>query len=121
MHEMGIACSILEAVQKVVETEPGPHAARRASKVAVRIGEFAGVDVESLRFCFEVMARESSAGALALDIEWCRAADGRRGDELELAYVEIEEAGADPEGAPDDSAAEKRPAAQEDQVKEMTA
>jgi hydrogenase assembly chaperone HypC/HupF len=38
MHEMGIACSILEAVQRERERYPG----KRVSKVGVRIGQFAG-------------------------------------------------------------------------------
>jgi Zn finger protein HypA/HybF involved in hydrogenase expression len=88
MHEMGIACSILEAVQKELERYPQ----QRASKLAVRIGEFAGVDTESLRFCFEAITKEFELAPLELEIEWCRVADGRRGDELELAYLETEDA-----------------------------
>lgn len=88
MHEMGIACSILEAVSKELLLYPE----QRASKVALRIGEFAGVDTESLRFCFEVIAKESEFAPLELEIEWCRVEDGRRGDELELAYLEIDDA-----------------------------
>ena len=51
MHEMGIASSILEAFQKELLLYPG----YRAAKVGVLIGEFAGVDGESLRFCFEAI------------------------------------------------------------------
>lgn len=87
MHEMGIACSVLEAVHRELRLHPG----QRASKIAIRIGEFAGVDTESLRFCFEVIAKESEPGPLELEIEWCRVEDGRRGDELELAYLELDD------------------------------
>jgi hydrogenase nickel incorporation protein HypA/HybF len=88
MHEIGIACSILEAIAQELRQYPG----RRASKVGLRIGEFAGVDPESLRFCFEVIARESEpARELVLDTEWCRVADGHRGDELEIGYLELED------------------------------
>lgn len=90
MHEMGIACSILEAVGKELRLYPE----QRASKVALRIGEFAGVDTESLRFCFEAIAKESAFAPLELEIEWCRVEDGRRGDELELAYLELDDVGA---------------------------
>jgi hydrogenase nickel incorporation protein HypA/HybF len=83
MHEMGIACSILEAVQEKVRIHPG----HRASRVGLRIGEFAGVDPESLRFCFEAM---DSSCPLAVEIDWRRAADGCRGDELEIAWFELE-------------------------------
>jgi hypothetical protein len=77
MHEMGIASSILEAVSKEARLYPG----QRPAKVGVRIGEYAGVDTESLRFCFETLA-----DGLELDIEW-RAGS----DELKLAYLELEE------------------------------
>lgn len=90
MHEMGIACSILEAVDKELRLYPE----QRASKVALRIGEFAGVDTESLRFCFEAITIDSEFGPMELEIEWCRAQDGRRGDELELAYLELDDVGA---------------------------
>jgi hypothetical protein len=77
MHEMGIASSILEAVAK----EERLYAGHRAAKVGVLIGEFAGVDTESLRFCFETLAN-----GLELDITW-----GIGSDELKLAYLELEE------------------------------
>jgi Zn finger protein HypA/HybF involved in hydrogenase expression len=85
---MGIACSVLEAVGKELRLYPD----QRASKVALRIGEFAGIDTESLRFCFEVIAKESPFAPLELEIDWCRVEDGRRGDELELAYLELDDA-----------------------------
>lgn len=88
MHEMGIASSVLEAVHKELQRYPG----QRAAKVGLRIGEFAGVDTESLRFCFEIAAKTSDLAPLELEIDWCRLEDGRRGDELELAYLEMEEA-----------------------------
>jgi Hydrogenase/urease nickel incorporation, metallochaperone, hypA/HupF/HypC family len=80
MHEMGIACSILEAVQREREFYPG----QRVSKVGVRIGEFAGVDADSLRFCFEAIVMSSEPAPLALELE-----NGKRGDELEIAYMEL--------------------------------
>lgn len=114
MHEMGIANSILEAVEK----EASRYAGTRATKVGVRIGELAAIDVESLKFCFEVLARDTMLDGLQLQIEFCprrhRCPDCERtfvvrdydcrcpqcnqvavecvgGDELELAYVEVEE------------------------------
>ena len=89
MHEMGIACSVLEAVHKELQRYPG----HRASKVGLRIGEFAGVDPESLKFCFEAIAKSAEDGSLGIEIEWCRAEGERRGDELEIAYLELEETG----------------------------
>jgi hydrogenase nickel incorporation protein HypA/HybF len=81
MHEMGIACSILEAVEKELLRYPGC----RATKVGVRIGEFAGVDGDSLRFCFEAMVKDSPQAPLELGIE------ALSGDELDLGWIELDE------------------------------
>ena len=114
MHEMGIANSILEAVQKEAMRYPGT----RARKVGIRVGELAAIDQDALRFCFEVLARDTALDGLQLEIELCprrhrchdcdcnfivREYDFRcpkcqkvtpqcvSGDELELAFVEVEE------------------------------
>jgi hydrogenase nickel incorporation protein HypA/HybF len=81
MHEMGIAASVLEAVQKELVLYPG----RRAMKVGLRIGELAGVDAESVRFCFDVMVKDSEFGGLELAIE------AGVSDELDFVYLELEE------------------------------
>jgi len=114
MHEMGIANSILEAVRAEARRYP----CSRPTKVGVRVGELAAIDPESLRFCFDALILETDLEGLVLEIEWserrhrCRAC-GREfavrnynfecpgchelkseciaGDELELAYVEVEE------------------------------
>jgi Zn finger protein HypA/HybF involved in hydrogenase expression len=88
MHEMGIAASVLDAVQEELRRYPQ----RRAAKVGLRIGEFAGVDGESLEFCFEAQVKATEFEPLELEIAWCRAEDGWRGDELELAFLELEDA-----------------------------
>jgi hydrogenase nickel incorporation protein HypA/HybF len=80
MHEMGIASSVLDAVHKELQRYPGQH----ATKVGLRIGEFAGVDAESLRFCFDVLVKDSDFAPLTMEIE----ATG--GEELDLAYLELE-------------------------------
>jgi hydrogenase nickel incorporation protein HypA/HybF len=114
VHEMGIANSILEAVRK----EARKHPAARATKVGIRIGELAAIDAEALKFCFEVLSRDTELDGLQLEIELCPrrhrcghcdqifivreydcrcpechnlAAECISGDELELAYVEVEE------------------------------
>ncbi|HYA15944.1 MAG TPA: hydrogenase maturation nickel metallochaperone HypA [Bryobacteraceae bacterium] len=81
MHEMGIAASVLEAVGKELTRYPG----RRAVKVGLRIGELAGVDAESVRFCFDVIVKDSALAPLELSIE------PAAGDELDFAYLELEE------------------------------
>ena len=114
MHEMGIATSVLDAARKEVAGRPGA----RVVKVGLRIGEWAGVDTESLRFCFDVLAKDDAAEPPTLEIEYlarknrcpvcgtvfalerfqiecprCEAAvtEPISGDELELAFVELEE------------------------------
>jgi hypothetical protein len=57
----------------------------------VRIGEYSGVDTESLRFCFETLVKQDDLEPLAIEIEYCPAGNGTRGDELDLSYLEIEE------------------------------
>lgn len=81
MHEMGIASSILDAVQKELLLYPG----YRAARVEVRIGEYAGVDLESVRFCFDAIVKDSPFSALELALE------ARGGDELDLGNLELEE------------------------------
>jgi hydrogenase nickel incorporation protein HypA/HybF len=81
MHEMGIASSILDAIQKELLRYPG----YRAAKIEVRIGEFAGVDADSLRFCFDAIVKGSPFAPLELGIE------ARDGEELDLGSLELEE------------------------------
>lgn len=81
MHEVGIAAEILEAVRK----ETAAYQPARAVKVGVRIGEMAGVDAESLAFCFEALVKGSELEPLELAIE------PGRGDELEFAFLEVEQ------------------------------
>jgi hypothetical protein len=50
------------------------------------------VDSGSLQFCFEALVKGTGLEPLELEIEWCRAADGKAGDELNLAYLELDDA-----------------------------
>jgi len=114
MHELSIAQSVLEAVRAEADRRPGT----RLCKVGLRVGELAGLDPEALRFGFEILVRETEFKSLQLEIEhcprrqrcpqcgnefaaheyeWaCPACGALRtvcigGDELEIAYLEIEE------------------------------
>jgi hydrogenase nickel incorporation protein HypA/HybF len=114
MHEMGIANSVLDAVRAEMLRNPGTY----PTKVGVRIGEMAAIDQDALRFCFEAMIIDTDLSALELAIEFCPRRhrclgcahefiihdyDSRcpqcasldtaciSGDELELAYLEVEE------------------------------
>lgn len=114
MHEMGIANSVLEAVRTEVSRYPGARPAR----VGVRIGEWSGVDTESLRFCFDALVAGSDLAGLQLDLDYrprrnaCGQCDAEfavveyetrcpncaseatkmiSGTELDIAYLELEE------------------------------
>jgi len=116
MHELGIANSILEAVRTEVSRYPGQY----ATKVCVRIGELSAIDEEALRFSFEVLSRETDLEGLQLEVEFCPRKHRCRecgevfivrdydircaqcaslqteccgGDELAIAYLEVEEYG----------------------------
>ncbi len=65
MHELGIATSILEAVQK----EALRHEGVRISKVGIKIGELAGVDVDALQFGFECIVKDTEWEGLVLEVE----------------------------------------------------
>lgn len=117
MHEMGIASSVLDAVRTESQRFPNGH----VYKVALRIGELAGVDADALSFCFEALVRGSELEPLALEIERkprrhtctvcgapfaaadenaacpaCGSLDAifSGGDELEIAYLEVEDGAA---------------------------
>jgi hydrogenase nickel incorporation protein HypA/HybF len=82
MHEMGIADSVLDAVRIEAARIPGS----KPRRVGLRVGEWSGVDTESLRFCFDALVMGTDLDGLALDIDFRE----RRG-ELDIAYVELEE------------------------------
>ena len=65
MHELGIASSILESVQKEAHRHPGA----RITKVGVKVGELAGVDVDALQFGFECIVKETEWEGLILAVE----------------------------------------------------
>ena len=114
MHELSIASAILDAVRSEAEKRPGAH----VSKVGVRIGALSGVEPEALSFGFECLVRGSDLDPLALVIEpvprrqhcpacdftfeavegalacpRCRNAETllAGGEELDLAYLEVDE------------------------------
>jgi hydrogenase nickel incorporation protein HypA/HybF len=73
MHEMSLA----ESVVQIAEETARGHGGSRISLVLVEVGQLAGVEIEALRFCFEVARRESLAADATLVIEqpdgqaWC--------------------------------------------------
>jgi hydrogenase nickel incorporation protein HypA/HybF len=114
LHEMSIAASVLDAVR----AERALHGEARVTRAGLRIGELSGVEVESLRFCLEVLVSESDLAGAAFEIEcvpWTRRCrdcgaefrvlearpacsacgsgdtDAAGGDQMELAFLELED------------------------------
>jgi len=65
MHELGIASSILDCVQAEARRHPKAH----ITKVGVKIGELAGVDVDCLQFGFEAIVKGTDWEPLVLEVE----------------------------------------------------
>ena len=114
MHEMSIAESLLDAVQAELAHRPGAV----PCTLGVRIGELAAIDPEALRFSFEILVQGGPLQSLQLEIETCprrhrchtcarefvvanydfrcpQCGDEKTecigGDELSIAYLEVEE------------------------------
>jgi hydrogenase nickel incorporation protein HypA/HybF len=115
MHELAIANSVFDAVQKETQL----RSARRVTRIGLRLGDLAGVNAEALTFCFEAVIKHTPLESVLLEIERCPQrhrcsecgntfavvnydsvcpACGETktifvsGDELELAYLEMEDA-----------------------------
>ena len=65
MHELSLATGVAE----LVEAELAKAAGRRLLRLAVRVGTLAGVDLEALRGCLEMIAETANWGAVELLIE----------------------------------------------------
>jgi hydrogenase nickel incorporation protein HypA/HybF len=116
MHELSIAESILDAVRKEIALHPGTLPTR----VGIKIGSMAAIDPEALKFCFDAVVSGTEWSELKLDTNVIAASricnncrnvfvvedynsicpacsssattpDG--GDELDLEYLEVENAG----------------------------
>ncbi len=114
MHELSIATLVLDAVNAQANLRPG----MRVSRIGMRLGDLSGVDADALTFCFEALVKETELANAALEIERrpqrnmcprceteftvvnyesacpaCGESSTRSvsGDELELAFVELEE------------------------------
>ena len=113
MHELSIAQSVVDTVEKELASRPGAL----LRKVGMRIGELAGVDADSLRFSWDCLTRETAFEGVTLEIEtraWQRRCsrcelifavddfqticprcateetEPEGGDELDVAYLELE-------------------------------
>lgn len=114
MHELSIASALLDQLEGELAKRPGS----KFTKVGLRIGDLAGVDRDALTFGFDAIVKDSHWYPLALEIErvkrrqrcpscayefeaehWSTACErcGNpvtqtiAGEELQLAYIEVEE------------------------------
>jgi hydrogenase nickel incorporation protein HypA/HybF len=87
MHEMSLA----ESVREIVDETARANGARRVAAVRLEIGKLAQVEIDAMRFAFDVVTRGSLAESARLEIvetdgsAWCmRCADSvtitQRGD-----------------------------------------
>jgi hydrogenase nickel incorporation protein HypA/HybF len=69
--------ALAEGVREIVDSIARDHGARRVAVVRLEIGRLAQVEVEAMRFAFEVVKRGSLADGARLDIveadgtAWC--------------------------------------------------
>lgn len=66
MHEMGIAMQIIEIATASIPKEESDVTVAR---VNLKVGKLAAVVSDSLRFCFEIAAKETPLEGAELDIE----------------------------------------------------
>ena len=73
MHEMTLCASLL----RIIEDQAVQHGFERVHGVHLQVGAFAGVEVEALRFSFDVVARGTLADTARLVViesgveAWC--------------------------------------------------
>ncbi len=81
MHEMGVAMEIC----RIAEARVGTESAAFVTRLAVTIGDEAGVEPSSLEFCLDaLLAQPPFGGATAQIIS-------TTGDTLRLDYLEIDD------------------------------
>lgn len=115
MHEIGIAESVLETVR----TELSRHPGARGVEIGIKVGELSGVEPDALQFSFQALLSDTDLEPLRVNIETCPrryrcrccgldyTVDGWDlacpgcgetnverigGDELEISYLDLEEA-----------------------------
>lgn len=73
MHEMALA----EGILRIIEDQAAARGFQRVRRVRVEVGRLAGVEIEALRFSFDVVVNESVAESALLEIVetpgqgWC--------------------------------------------------
>jgi hydrogenase nickel incorporation protein HypA/HybF len=66
MHEMGIA---MEIIRIAADSIPAELAGARVERVHLQVGKLSAVVPESLRFCFDIVSKETALSGAELFIE----------------------------------------------------
>ena len=96
MHEM----SLCEGIVQILEQEARNHAFSRVHLVRLEIGDLAGVEIEAMRFGFDVVTRGTLAERATLEIirqpaiAWCLQCSKRVG--IQQRYDPCPECGSFP-------------------------
>ncbi|MCB1757665.1 MAG: hydrogenase maturation nickel metallochaperone HypA [Gammaproteobacteria bacterium] len=73
MHEM----SLCEGILQILEEQAAAQGYSKVKTVWLEVGSFAGVEIEALRFCFDVVCKNTLADQARLEIleipasSWC--------------------------------------------------
>lgn len=73
MHEMSLCESLVQLIEEQAESQQFNH----VTKVFVEVGALAGVELDAIRFCFDIVCRDSVASDAKLVITelpasaWC--------------------------------------------------
>jgi Zn finger protein HypA/HybF involved in hydrogenase expression len=70
---------------RIAEERVGTASAKRIRRVAVCVGEDAGLEPSSLEFCLETLLAEPPFGGAAVDLV------PARGSELRVDYLEVDD------------------------------
>ncbi|MGQ9615645.1 MAG: hydrogenase maturation nickel metallochaperone HypA/HybF [Spirochaetota bacterium] len=65
MHELSIAEALLDLIQKRAACE----GIKKVYEINLKIGEFSGVFIDSLRFAFEMLSKDTITEGASLNIE----------------------------------------------------
>ena len=85
MHELSVALEIC----RMAEERLTPERRSRLRRVGVIVGDDAGIEPDNLEFCLEALLAQPPFGSAQPSIE------RTSGDELALAYLQVEDDGPD--------------------------
>ena len=85
MHQMSLALEVC----RLAEVRLGPNGAGRLRTVGLELGKEAGIEEQNLTFCLDAMLSGPPFGEARVAIT------SVAGEDLRLAYLEVDDAGSD--------------------------